>query len=144
MQNGNDKIYIEQKKLCYCYTYQCGVYVAGILILTELAFLICELIIIINNPYFESTYWIIYLLLLLPILAAAIIYVVYFFQQENPQVRACLPIALILAIVANVLLIIWIILYVCKVDHSNKVTVHKKIGFRDTLEGSQCRERPED
>ena len=115
-------------------------YIAGILIIAELCFLLIEFIVIVTNPYFESTFWLVYLLFLGPLIAAAIIYIIYFWNQDSPNARSCLPTALILAILTNILIIIWIILYIYKFDHENKVTVHKSV--RSSTE--KCNDRPED
>ena len=75
------------------------------------------------------------------LIAAAILYTIYFCKQDSPDARSLLPTALILAIVTNILLLVWIIIYIYKIDHRNSVTVHRQM---NKLSNSRCNGGPED
>mgnify|MGYP002635153020 CR=1 FL=1 len=67
----------------------------------------------------------VYALILLPLLVAVGLYVYYFTAKDSHFSRSNLPIALILAVLTNLLLIIWILVYICCIYPRHDIFVNR-------------------
>ena len=88
----------------------------------EFIVLLFEFYFIATNDYFDLMYSAFYALFLIFIFVAAVIFLVWMcVNRDNPEFKKHLPTALILAIVGNLLIVGWIIIYICAVyDNSNE------------------------
>ena len=138
-QNAGSSDYVEQRKLCMAFSYQCGIIFIGIVIILALIYYIVEFAFLVANDFFYAIYPVVYGLLLLPIALASVIFVFYFLKTNSPHTRRFLPEAILAVSICSFLLALWIFVYICLLDQHNNVYVMKNasIFFEDRLFADQ-------
>ena len=98
------------------------------ILILELIVLLIELYFIASNDYFDLCYGAFYALFLIAVFIAAVIFIIWMaVNRDNPEFKKHLTTALILAIVGNLLILGWVIVYVCGVyDNTNDQVVVQK------------------
>lgn len=95
----------------------------GLLLFLVLAIEIVNCILIFNNDYFDIVYAVVYLAILLILVGAASLMIFYFAMEDSPQSRFYVPYSFLLAGLCEILLAIWIIIFIFLVYDKSKVYV---------------------
>ena len=113
---------------CGSFTYICSANFIGAVLIVETLFLLIELYFIATNDYFDLSFSAFYAFFLIFIGVAAIVFLVFYCKQDDLSYRKFLPLALILAIVGNILIICWVIIYICAIyEPGEQVIVQKQL-----------------
>ena len=116
--------YVETRKTCFCLTRKCSVIFTGIFILINIFIEILNVAFMAQNEYFDSIYPTVYGVILLPLAVAAGFFLYYFIAKDSPTTRGLLPWGVILAGVTNLLIFIWVIVYITSLYKYDKVYVN--------------------
>ena len=115
--------YVENGKFCYCFSIKCGVIFFSILLIVDF-FLECyDLVVILQNEYFATMYGGVYAALVVVFFAGAVLVGIYLVMKDSQWTRALIPWGFLLAAIANFLIAIWIIVYICVIYDKDKVYV---------------------
>ena len=95
----------------------------------DFAFKCYEVAEIFGNPYFGMEYGLVYALCLLPYLAAIVLVSIYTCAAETPFTRTVVPWGMLAAAIANLLIAIWICVYICAIY--KETMVRKPIHWGD-------------
>ena len=105
--------YVETRKCCKVFSYKCLFIAMGIVLIIDFFIeLIMKLFDISQNENFDKLYFDVYLTLIVIYSVSLCLYLVYLIAPDGPKTRMLLPWALIIAVVANILFITWIIVYI--------------------------------
>ena len=55
------------------------------------------------------------------IFIAAVLFIIYLVTTESHSTRSLIPIALMIALVANILIVLWVFIYIGFMYHNNKI-----------------------
>ena len=115
--------HVEKGKFCCCFSLKCGVITIGFLLIIDFILEALDINEIAQNEYFDQIYWRVYFAILIVYAVAVILYIVYIVWKDGPKTRALVPWALGFAAVANLLIIIWICVYILAFYKRDKVYV---------------------
>jgi hypothetical protein len=117
--------YIEKRRFCYCMPLKVGIVVFGVVLILDLLIEALNFCIIITNGYFDKMFGLLYLTILLPLAFGAVAYIYYFSSRNRKGPRSWLPCANLLAFISSLLLIFWIIIYICVFYQRDEVFISK-------------------
>ena len=115
--------YVEQGKFCYCCTTKCGIITIAILLIIDFCIEVYNLIVILDNEYFDSMYGGVYAGILVVYFAAVVLLFIYLVAPDSPETRALIPWGFLVGAVANFLLVLWVIIYIGFLYENDKVYV---------------------
>ena len=125
-ENKNaDGDYVEKRKFCFCCSLKCGLIFVGILLVIDFIFILINCIMATLNPFFDDIYKYIYWAIIFVIFVAVILQIVFWCGVDSPGGRSVLPWSFLIASIANILLFIWIIVYICAIYPRNKIWLPK-------------------
>tara|TARA_B110001450_G_scaffold210929_1_gene202352 strand:- start:86 stop:523 length:438 start_codon:yes stop_codon:yes gene_type:complete len=104
--------YVETDKFCFCCSLKCGIITIGLLFIIDFILEALDLNEVAQNEYFDPIYWQVYLVLLVIYAIGAIMFLVYIIWKDGPKTRALVPWALMIGAIVNLLLIVWICVYI--------------------------------
>ena len=116
---GDD--YVEKGKCCCCCSLKAGFIVMGVALLLALLVEVYALVEIFMNEYFDMIYGVIYAMIVFLILIAVIMQMCYWCRADSPGSRKLVPWGFLLASIAWILLIIWVIVYILAIFDREKV-----------------------
>ena len=90
---------------------KCGILFLGIVLQIDFVLESINCLFIFLNPYFDMIYGIVFAILLVGLLVPSIFFIMWY-CKDNRDTRKLLPIGLIIAAVASLLLFLWILIYI--------------------------------
>ena len=116
--------YVEKRKFCWIFSPKCAYVTVGILMIIDFMFqLIAKLFYISQNEFFDPIYFQVYAGLLTLYAVGLCLYLVYLLAPDSPTTRGLIPWALIIAAIANVLIIFWIVIYINSIYSRDDVKI---------------------
>ena len=112
MVSTKDGKYYETRQFCCCFPYKCGIIFMIIILKIVFYYQIIECYFVFDNDYFDISYGIVYVLILLVYLVAAVLTTVYIACDDSPGTRSLLTLAFLLAAIAELLIALWVIIYI--------------------------------
>ena len=110
--------YKEKRQFFCCYPLKCGFFTMGILLIVVLCIEIINTILIYNNEYFDILFPVVYASILIIYCAGGILMLLYFIMDDSAKTRFFVPWAFLLAGICEILLAIWIVIFIfCLYDH---------------------------
>ena len=103
--------YVETQKFCFCMSLKCGIIFLAVFLIVNFLLEIVNLAVIASNEHFDSIYPTVYGIILIPIGVSVAFFIVWF-CKDSKATRGLLPIGILLACIASLLLFIWIIVYI--------------------------------
>ena len=115
--------YIEKRKFCCCFTIKCGIISLGVLLFIDFIIESLNTSEIGQNEYFDSVYFNIMLTLMAFYFIAVILFFIYIVAPDSKWSRELVPWSLLLAAITNILIAIWIFIYILAIYKRDKVYV---------------------
>ena len=115
--------YVETDKFCFCFSLKCGIITIGLLFIIDFILEALDLNEVAQNEYFDPIYWQVYLVLVFIYAIAAVLFLVYIIWKDGPKTRALVPWALMIGAIVNLLIIVWICVYIFCIYKQDKVYV---------------------
>ena len=114
--------YIETRTFYCCFSAKCSIIFFGIVLLINTCFECYEVHLIFSNRYFGGIFGGIYVLFLIALVVALILVFIYWFAPDSRMSRGVLPWAFLTAAIANILIFVWIVIYIEAIYHGE--TIH--------------------
>lgn len=106
--------YIEERKCCICCSYKCSFIFFGVFILINFLIECYQLVeICMNDEHFGFEYSCVYSFLLFGLFVALFLHMYYWVSNDSHAVRSVVPWAFLTAGIVNILICLWIIIYIC-------------------------------
>ena len=130
---GDD--YVEKRRFCCCCSLKCGIILFGIFLLIDFGFEIFEATDILMNEFMDEYYGIVYVCLVAGLFVAIILQFFYWCQGDSPRARSVLPWSFLIASIVNMLIFLWIIIYIAGLYPRDKVQITRYEKAEDPQEG---------
>ena len=115
---------------------KCGIIFIGVVIVIDLIFNALELATVMTNEYFDVYYGIVFLIFVVILLVAVGLMSYYWIAADSKDSRAVVPWGFLLAAIANLLIFIWVLVYILALYKKDKVYVPKTIDWGGSSESA--------
>ena len=113
---------------CGCCSLKCQLITVAICVLFDALFQIFVLLLVKHNKYFDKYYFYIYFILVIPLLVASGLIIIYFIVPDRHDSRKLLLQAFWIAFVADILIGLWILIYLEALYPYNEVYTQNFFG----------------
>ena len=108
---------------CECFSFKCIIITLAILLWLDFFIQCLNAYYVYDNEHFDQIYFQVYVAILVLYLAAVILVSIYLFPADSPETRAFLPWGFLVAAIASLLLVCWIIIYISSIYEDDDVYV---------------------